>query len=57
MRTTWWSALALAAAVAGASVARGQQLEGWMRDRDEGIRAAKKSGRPILLSTSWAPGV
>jgi hypothetical protein len=32
-------------------------LEGWHRTREEGTAAAKKSGKPVLVVTLWAPGV
>ena len=27
--------------------------EGWLRTRDDGLEAAKKSGRPVLVVTAW----
>ena len=57
MDRIWWSAFALVALVAGASVALAQQMEGWLKNPDEGVEAAKKSGRLILVSTCWKPGV
>lgn len=32
-------------------------LEGWHADRDDGLEAAEKSGRPVLVVTLWKKGL
>lgn len=32
-------------------------MEGWLRSRDDGLDAAKKSGKPVLVVTLWKDGV
>ena len=32
-------------------------LEGWLRTRDDGLKAAQKSGKPVLVITLWGDGV
>ena len=44
-------ALTLAAALEASA------LEGWLRSRDDGLAAAQKSGKPVLVITLWKDGV
>ena len=44
-------ALTLAAALDASA------LDGWLRSRDDGLAAAKKSGKPVLVITLWKDGV
>jgi hypothetical protein len=32
-------------------------LEGWLTSREEGLAAAKASGKPVLVVTLWKDGV
>lgn len=32
-------------------------LDGWLSSRDEGLEAAAKSGKPVLVVTIWKDGV
>ena len=32
-------------------------LDGWLRSRDDGLKAAQKSGKPVLVVTMWGDGV
>ena len=44
-------ALALAAAPDASA------LEGWLKSRDDGLAAARQSGKPVLVITLWKDGV
>jgi hypothetical protein len=55
MRASSWSAFALGVVLA-AGGAQAQDQSKWP-DLDEGVKAAKKSGRPVLLVTIWKRGV
>jgi hypothetical protein len=58
MRLPRIGALALAAAVAlAAAGAAAQELGSWHRKLDDGLKAAKKSGRPVLVVTNWKPDI
>ena len=57
MRLPLVGPLAAAALAVGATVAVGQELEGWVATPDEGVKAARVSSRPILVVTCWRPDV
>ena len=44
------AALAAAAALPLAALAA---PEGWHRTLDDGLKAAKRSGKPVLVATAW----
>lgn len=44
--------LALCVLAAGALA---QDLSTWNRKLDDGLKAAKKSGKPVLFVTNWKP--
>ncbi len=48
--------LALLASLAVVS-ADASALEGWLRTREDGLEAAAKSGKPVLVVTIWKDGV
>ena len=49
---------ALAAlSVFAACLSAGAGAEGWHKSLDDGIEAAKKSGKPLLVVTGWKSGV
>lgn len=56
MRTRPWLILG-ALAVALTAALDASALEGWLRSRDDGLGAAKKSGKPVLVITLWKDGV
>ena len=31
-------------------------LDGWLKKRDDGLDAAKESGKPVLVVTAWKDG-
>jgi hypothetical protein len=45
--------LALLAGAAGA----GPVPDGWHASLADGVAAAKRSGKPVLVVTAWAPGI
>ena len=57
MRTLTRLTLVSAALAAGAAIAGAQELEGWHRSPDDAVKAARKSGKPILVVTCWKKGV
>jgi hypothetical protein len=55
-RTTAVGSILLAGlALAGTRDARA--LDGWLKTRDEGLSAARTSGKPVLVVTIWPGGV
>jgi hypothetical protein len=54
MRTI--GAVALVLLIAGAATA-GPVPDGWHASLKDGAAAAKRSGKPLLVVTAWAPGV
>ena len=56
MRIRPWLILG-ALAVTLAAALDASALEGWLRSRDDGLAAAKKSGKPVLVITLWKDGV
>ena len=50
------SVFALAPAVP-AEAAKGGGLEGWLKSPAEAVKAAKQSGKPILVVTCWGNGI
>jgi len=51
--STWAVVLATVALFAPQALA----LDGWLRKRDDGLEAAQKSGKPVLVVTIWKDGV
>ena len=51
--------LAVLAVLAGLALASADAfaLEGWLRTRKDGLEAAGKSGKPVLVVTIWKDGV
>ena len=49
----WAAVLATAALLAPEAVA----LDGWLKKRNDGLEAAEKSGKPVLVVTIWKDGV
>lgn len=39
------------------SAAAAASPQGWHRSKDDGIEAARKSGKPVLVVTLWKEGV
>ncbi len=58
MRTTpILSTLALGAVVAFAATASLSADESWHANLEEGVAAARKSGKPVLVVTAWKSGI
>jgi len=58
MRIRPWLTLGtLACALTFAAALDASALEGWLRSRDDGLAAARKSGKPVLVITLWKDGV
>ena len=53
-RWTFACLAVLGLALLGALPAAGE-VEGWHRTMDDGLEAAKKSGKPLLVVTLWSP--
>jgi len=49
------AALAASAGVAAAATALAAP-DGWHRTLDDGLAAAKRSGKPVLVVTAWTDG-
>ena len=56
MRTRPWLILG-ATLLLFAAAPKADALDGWLRSRDDGLEAAKKSGKPVLVITLWKDGV
>lgn len=56
MRTRPWLILGALAFALAASL-EASALDGWLKSRDDGLAAAKKSGKPVLVITLWKDGV
>ena len=56
--STRWTALFGATVVAGVlATGAGADDDAWHRTLDDGLKAGKKSGRPLLVVTIWKPDV
>ncbi len=50
-------ALFLVLSVLASTTAVAQDLASWHKKLDDGLTAAKKSGKPVLVVTNWKPDV
>ena len=49
------SAVAIGAILSFASIGVGAP-EGWHKKLEDGVKAAKRSGKPVLVITTWTDG-
>ena len=53
----FWVAAISAVMGLGATGTTADVAEGWHKSMDDGLEAAKKSGKPLLVITLWKQGV
>jgi hypothetical protein len=56
-RIACWSLAALFVIALGNPVPASAIPEGWHTSLDDGLEAAKKSGKPLLVVTGWKSGI